>query len=204
MWGHRLLSMLSCVALGISSITSGQQVETHAACGSAVHYLTGDPLLTSAPAPTQQAVHAALDRDILQEAFVTDACYKSQVNCDLNALGPLHMHKLEGNSALIWWDVPLICGSHGNCPVWLVELGPGRARNLVHSTNANNPGNSLGGGWGAAVLPGPGSHLMITSHGYRPQGGPELEAECWGRHDAYYVSEACPVECFHSLNGDMQ
>jgi hypothetical protein len=183
------------------------------ACGSRLTMLTDEPSIATFPQGLQHKIIAALRADILAEGRATDVCYEGQdTDCEQPALSTaLHLRRLSQPTSprqlyLVWWHVPLICGNHVNCPIWLVEVGPASARNLVQKATQENPGRTLDGGWGFTILPDkkPLSRLMIVGPTYIEGHGAAAAGSCWRETNNGYEAEPCPAICDDELNKPSQ
>jgi hypothetical protein len=183
-------------------------------CGSHVTMLTDAPSLATFPVGLQHTIMAALHTDILAEGRATGACFEGQnTDCQQPALRTaLHLRRLSPTTPkrqlyLVWWYVPTLCGNHVNCPIWLVEVGPAGARNLVQKATEQNPGRSLDGGWGFAILPDKNSltRLMIVGPTFiEGHHGAAAIGSCWHEANSGYESEPCPTICDDELNKQSQ
>jgi hypothetical protein len=124
-----------------------------------------------------------------------------------NVKDSLQMHRLGREAKgkelyAAWWSIPTICGHHGTCSIWLLEVESDKVTNLVKPSDPDNPAANAGGGWGIAVLPSevPLGRLMTTSSGFASPGHPEAVALCWKRQGDLYVSDPCPPSCMNDLN----
>jgi len=202
-----LLSLLFIIP--VSSVSISQELVTDAKCGMQVEYLTDQPKLISFPAKLQTEIKSALADDIAAERKLTGA---DESGNDENTNPPLEtslrLFKIPSTISraqlyLVWWNVPLICGMHANCPIWLVEVNKHGVHNLFHSHNPQDPSNTLGTGWGVGLrTKGRGDYpdIMIAAHGYRPEGGPAVWIACWHKDGKFYVAGSCPVACDRVLN----
>jgi hypothetical protein len=89
-----------------------------------------------------------------------------------------------------------------NGAIWIVEVFPGGAKNLVEPKPGQAKGFSLGG-YGVEVLsvdtesyP----EVMIASSGFRDGGGTEAEDTCVRKRGSHYEQVPCPASCHKSLN----
>jgi hypothetical protein len=180
------------------------------ACGSIVHVFSDpvvmpDAALASLPETVQRGVEKTLRPLLAEEAKLTGANMDGS-NLD-DVKDALQMHRLGREAKgkelyAAWWSIPTICGHHGTCPIWLLEVGSDKVTNLVKPSDPDNPAANAGGGWGIAVLPSevPLDRLMTTSSGFASPGHPEAVALCWKRQGDLYVSDPCPPSCMNDLN----
>ncbi len=197
------------VASAMTGGVSAQEMhDTSVSCGMTLHSLPQTPLLGSFPSALRSSFKRALQKDIVAEAkwVFSDPDWSNTVPLDQ----ALHMFRIPTPTSdkqlyIAWWYEPAICGAHGNCAMWLVEIDKGQARNLLAAGDPQNPGRTLGTGWGIGTKKDwqqPYPTLMTTAHGYRtpPAIGPETEVACYRNTGHSYVKSDCPVGCFESLN----
>ena len=156
--------------------------------------------LTALPQSSQQAIRKATLSSV--EAIVNDKGMGMEgTNVQTVPLSAVRVTGSRQASALYvvsWGD-----RSFGvNQPIWIVELTPKGAKNLVRLRRDQSPGYFLGG-FGfetlspkAEVYPG----IMVASKGFRDGGGAEAEDVCVGKRGEYYEKIACPIICHDILN----
>lgn len=89
-----------------------------------------------------------------------------------------------------------------NRAIWVVELTPTGAKNLVPLRRGQSSGYSLGG-FGFEVLSPKTERypeLLIASKGFKDGGGAEAEGVCLRKTGEYYEDVECPVTCHANLN----
>ena len=97
--------------------------------------------------------------------------------------------------AAITFRDPNGCGNHGQCTSYLLELGPSGVRSLVAETKQF--GRSVGGTWGAAVIPRVGSpypDLLVLA----TISASEVAVACYRWQGTLY-DRNCDVPCSHIL-----
>jgi hypothetical protein len=88
-----------------------------------------------------------------------------------------------------------------NGAIWIVEVSPRHANNLVASKGRTN-GFGLGG-FGVEVFS---AHtdaypeVLIASSGFKDGGGAEAEDTCVAKRGSYYERVPCPATCHKNLN----
>jgi hypothetical protein len=164
-----------------------------------------DAALASLPETMQRRVEKTLRPLLAEEARVTGANMDGS-NLD-DVKDSLRMHRLGREAKgkelyAAWWNIPTICGHHGTCPIWLLEVDSDKVTNLVKPSDHDNPAANAGCGWGIAVLPSevPLGRLMTTSSGFASPSHPEAVALCWKRQGDLYVSDPCPPSSMNDLN----
>jgi hypothetical protein len=194
------------VAGGVATAQDDRQ--TSAACGMVVHVLSESPTLDSFPAGFRSQIKKALSKDVAVEAKATGADQDGSDTVPLDKA--FHLLKLmsslpEKQLYVVWWYEQPICGAHGNCSMWLIEVSGSKVRNLVATGDAKNSSRTIGVGWGVGIRNNSMESypdVMITAHGYRPppEGGPETELDCRHYSGQKYASIGCPVDCSRLLN----
>ena len=199
--------MACCLAVMAVSLGNAQDNrETSAACGMVIHPIPSSPTLDSFPASVRFQIKKALSNDIAAEAKETGADQDRSNTVPLDKalqLWRLSSSMTDRQLYIVLWYEQAICGAHGNCAMWLVEVKGAGARNLVASGDPKNPARTIGTGWGVGIRSNslqPYPEIMVLAHGYRPQGGPEVEVSCKHQSGKDYVSSDCPVDCWRSLN----
>jgi hypothetical protein len=89
-----------------------------------------------------------------------------------------------------------------NGAIWIVEVFPGGAKNLIESNTEQSKGFSLGG-FGVEVLSADTEsypEVMIASSGFKDGGGAEAEDTCMRKRGSHYEQVPCPASCHNSLN----
>ena len=133
---------------------------------------------------------------------------KSQANMGMDTAGltPQHLGSMlrytelavaaggERVAAITFRD-PDQCGNHGQCTSYLLGIGPTGVRSLVPETKQS--GLSVGGSWGAAVLPRGGStypDLLVLA----TISGSEVAVACY-RWQGKLYDGSCNVPCSQIL-----
>ena len=101
----------------------------------------------------------------------------------------------ERIAAITFRDDPDTCGNHGQCTSYLVGIGPSGVRSLVPETKQF--GLSVGGTWGAAVIPRDGSthpDLLVLA----TISGSEVAVACYRWRGKLYDG-SCSVPCAQIL-----
>lgn len=196
------------LAIAICSVSAQDDRQTSAACGMVVHVLPESSTLGSFSARFRSQVKRALSKDIAAEEKITGVDQDGSDTVPLDKA--LHLLRLTSSVPdkqlyVVWWYEQAICGAHGNCAMWLIEVNGAKVRNLVAAGDVKNPGRLVGTGWGLGtnqnsleLYPG----VMVTTHGYRPppESGSEVELDCKRYSGQHYVPIECPVDCSRSLN----
>jgi hypothetical protein len=95
---------------------------------------------------------------------------------------------------------PFACGNHGQCPGYLVEIGPRGVRSLV---TEEEEGPSVGETWGAAVISRKGSvypDLLVLS-----TNSPEVVVACYRwQGNSYTADWDCDVPCAQAFSPSKQ
>jgi hypothetical protein len=91
---------------------------------------------------------------------------------------------------------PFACGNHGQCPGYLVEIGPRGVKSLV---TEEGKGSSVGDTWGAAVISRKGSvypDLLVLS-----TISPEVVVACYRWQGNFYTADwDCDVPCAQAFS----
>lgn len=91
------------------------------------------------------------------------------------------------------WENPTLCGTHQNCPVWLVEETSGEMRLISAPRSARNGLTA----WAAGLQTQPDGTglLLLISSGYYPHGGGKRIATCERLHDGTLEDTPCSTAC---------
>lgn len=204
----RFILWVNVVSAMTGGVSAQETNDTSASCGMTVYTLPEAPLLGSFPSAFRSSFKTALQKDVVAYAkwVFPDPDWNNTVPLDQ----ALHIFRIPTPTSdkqlyIAWWYEQAICGAHGNCAMWLVEIDKGQARNLIAADDPQNPGRTLGTGSGIGTKKDsqqPYLELMTTAHGYKPPPavGPETEVACYRHAGHSYVKSDCPVGCFPSLN----
>lgn len=195
----RISALLVLLLLCVRSGPSQEQV-TSESCQENVELFYNSPAIATLPAKERLGII----RVLLPELKASQA----EMGFDTKDLTPQHLYSIlryrelttaapaeRVVSVMYQGPEPDGCGNHGQCPAYLLSIGPQGVRSLIAKTEPS--GMSVGGSWGAAVMPRKGStypDLLFLA----TIGGPDLAVECyrWQRH-AY--TSGCDIPCARAL-----
>jgi hypothetical protein len=194
------LSFLSC--LSFHSGVQGQAAPHDASprC-SAVKIFDSQPL-SALSSSVQRKIRYALRPSIL--AIIGDPGMGMEVKWQEVKLEAIQISRPTNHDRLYvvhWGDRQFGV----NDAIWIVEVKPDGARNLVAPPGAANPESSFSG-YGMRVLSPRGTpypEIVFAAKGFRKEGGPEAEPDCVQKIGEFYKSTPCPADCFHNLNAEM-
>ncbi len=193
---------LPAVVLHLSlAVCCAQNVSSDSGCWVKVHSLKNASPFSSLAKGEQDKVLHALSDDMLEMAEL-DIASSSVKRADYKAYFISHLEfknlpeaKSDEKLLVIRYSSNTMCGSHENCPMWVVRLTHSGAQSMVPWQN-EHLGTSIGGGWGVgerSISASQYPELTLLTHLSSTQTG----LACFRESKGNYLRVDCAPECAH-------
>jgi hypothetical protein len=194
--------LLTAIVLHLSlAAFCAQDANSDSSCWVHVHSLKNASLFSLLTKGDQDKVLHALSDDMLEMAEL-DIAGSSMKRAAYRAYFTSHLEfkslpetTPDEKLLLIRYHSNTMCGSHENCPVWVVRLTHSGAQSMVPWQN-DHLGTSIGGGWGVGERSTSASkypELMLLTHLSSTQTG----LACFRESKQNYLRVDCAPECAH-------
>ena len=195
--GMRVSALLVLIMTGIHSGLSQEQA-TGESCRENVRLFYDAPPISTLPAKERIG--------IIQVVLPELKAAETGMGLDTRDLTPEHLASMLRHKELateeageriiaVTYQDPPECGNHGQCPAYLLDVGPQGVRSLIAKNGQF--GMSVGGAWGAAV--------MLRKNSSYPDllflatiSGSEIAVGCY-RWQARTYASGCDVPCAQVL-----